>query len=152
MLWTLLLACHREQPPPAGSPPVLDGALHFDGPPPRNLIMLSVDTLRRDRVGRYDAGPSLTPFLDARMEEAVALDELSSCSNWTVAATTCVLAGATNLDRAEARGMVPILVDDPLAPIPADTPLLPFWLEQEGFASILVSANSYFSDLYGNAQ
>jgi arylsulfatase A-like enzyme len=132
--------------------------LSFYGPPPRNIVMISVDTLRRDHLGRYRAGPTLTPFLDARMAEGFALDDVMGCSNWTVAGTACALAGASNLDRAEARGMVPILTGSPLENIPkagdplGPTPLLPSFLREYGFTSLLVTANGYFSNAYGNAQ
>jgi arylsulfatase A-like enzyme len=162
-----ILACTNRPVGPAGSTPPVDSgvapttpglALRFTGPPPTNLVMISVDTFRRDHAGAYDDGPSLTPFLDARMAEAVTLDDATGCANWTVPGTACVLAGASNLDRAEARGMVPILVGQPLEPIPTasdpngPTPLLPSFLRAHGFSSLLVSANGFFSKAWGNAQ
>ena len=48
-------------PAPATSP----RGLVFDGPPPRNLLFLSIDTLRADAVGPDDA-----PFLAGLADEA----------------------------------------------------------------------------------
>ncbi|MBA2321064.1 MAG: sulfatase-like hydrolase/transferase [Deltaproteobacteria bacterium] len=172
MLLLALLAlagCHPDPPGTVPEPPDDEddtvgvaapaaANVTFVGPPPTNLVMISVDTMRRDHVGRYDDGASLTPFLDARMDEGFAADDMTGCSNWTVAGTACALAGASNLDRAEARGMVPILMDGPLAPIPqpsdpnGPTPLLPSFLRVHGFTSLLVTANGYFSNAHGNAQ
>ena len=36
-----------------------------EGPPPRNLLILCVDTLRADELGAYGRAPSVTPALDA---------------------------------------------------------------------------------------
>lgn len=134
----------------AGPPPPL--AVTFDGLPPKNLIMLSIDTLRRDHVGRYDDGPSLTPFLDELSSGAFVLDDFLACSNWTVASTACVLTGASNLDQAAARGMVPILLNNVLSPIPNPEPMLGTWLGEAGYSSLFVTSNGYFSRANGNAQ
>ncbi len=146
-------------PSTTGSPtPTGEPALQFDGPAPTNVLMISVDTLRRDHIGRYADGESLTPFIDSLLDASLALDDWAGCSNWTVAGTACVMSGAGNLDRAEARGMVPILVGLPLAAIPKDahplgpTPMLPSWLGEQGYNSRLVTTNGFFSDAYGNAQ
>ena len=39
-----------------------------------NVLILSIDTLRRDRVGRY-SGLDTTPFLDDWLGQALVLDE-----------------------------------------------------------------------------
>ncbi len=145
--------------PVTGDTAAVDAPLfpRFDGEPPRNVLFLSLDTMRRDHMGRY-GGTGLTPFLDQLAAEGFVLDDLSACSDWTVATTACVLSGASNLDRAEARGMVPILVGLPVKPIPrvgepnGPTPMLPRWLSQAGYSALLVSANGFFSSAYGNAQ
>ncbi|MCA9491140.1 MAG: hypothetical protein KC621_14520, partial [Myxococcales bacterium] len=73
----LLLACHGgtvtigdEGTTPTGTTEDTGGtppsALVFAGPAPRNLLVLSIDTLRRDHVGR-----GLTPFLDGLLASSV---------------------------------------------------------------------------------
>lgn len=54
--------------PPAGPGP----ALAFSGDAPTNLLFITLDTLRRDRIGRWDTAdrPSATPFLDGLLAEA----------------------------------------------------------------------------------
>jgi arylsulfatase A-like enzyme len=68
------------------------------------------------------------------------------------------MSGAGNLERAEARGMVPILVGKPVRAIPqgddplGPTPMLPGWLRDAGTHSRLFTTNGFFSRAWGNAQ
>ncbi len=110
---------------------------------PKNVVMISIDTLRRDRVGRYDASDR-TPALDALMASSVTLDDHTSCSNWTYASILCALGGRYN---AEA-GIAPEsddLADDPL---PRGVHLLGEVLRDAGFHTRLVSANHFLSERY----
>ena len=145
--WIALVGCTAGDPAPID----VAGPLRFDGPAPRNLLVLSLDTMRRDHLGLHGATHP-TPFLDSLAREGVWITDLAMCSNWTVASTACVLSGATNLDRAPERGMVPILMGDgPLASIP-ESPMLPKWLAQAGYDTLLATTNGFFSRAYGNAQ
>ncbi len=79
-------------PPAELSPP-----LSFTGARPTNLLLVSIDTLRRDDLGRW-AGGDTSPWLDAWLEEAVVLDHHRSCANWTYPAMACALTGNYNAD------------------------------------------------------
>jgi arylsulfatase A-like enzyme len=148
-----LWACAPDAPPLPDPTPAPELLPRFDGPVPQNLLMISVDTMRRDRMGRYSSSESLTPFLDELAAEGFAVDDAMACSNWTVASTACVESGAGLLDRAPDRGMIPIVTDRVLAPIPGPEEMLPRWLyDQGGYSSLLVTTNGYFSASYGNAQ
>lgn len=157
MSFPLLLACGGPAtlplpdvvttPADTASAPALLPA--FAGPVPTNLLMLSVDTLRRDHVAPFG---TITPFLAELAAESFVLTDFTSCSDWTVASTACVLSGASNLDRAADRGMVPILVQTVLDPIPRGEAMLPWWLGKAGYTSLLVSSNNFFGGSFGNAQ
>ncbi len=67
---------------------VLDGVTA-----PKHLIGISIDTLRRDAVGRYNSAITDTDFLDGLLAKSVALDNHRSCSNWTFPAMTCAFTG-----------------------------------------------------------
>lgn len=123
-----LVACTSTDPPSASS--VLELAT-----PPRNLLLVSVDTLRRDRVGRYAADTSeRTPFVDQLLREGVAFEDHRSCSSWTYASMLCALTGAYNEDI----GFVPARDTGLLTTMPPDIELLTSWLDMD---SVLVSAN-----------
>lgn len=69
-----------------------ESALAFLGAPPRHLLMISIDTLRRDQLTRY-GGHGNMPFLDGLLDEGVALDDHVACSNWTLHSTVCAMTG-----------------------------------------------------------
>ena len=108
--------------------------------PPQNVVMISIDTLRRDRVGRYD-GSDRTPTLDAVLSAGVTLDDHRSCSNWTYASLLCALGGRYN---AEA-GIAPESDDLDDDPLPQGVRLLGEVLRDSGFHTRLVSANHFLS-------
>ncbi len=90
----LLLACTGADPEPA---PEDGGLLSFPEERPQNLLVVSLDTVRRDRVGRYGGGDT-TPVLDALLTRSVVLDQHRACSNWTYPALVCLYTGASPTD------------------------------------------------------
>lgn len=120
--------------------------LTLEGPRPRNLLILSVDTLRRDKVGRYSGG-GLTPFLDGLLDQSVALDDFRSCSNWTYASMICAQTGRSMVDHGfEPAGRRPDgAVEEAGSVVPEDLEVLPVWLAQAGYATSLVSTTRFLS-------
>jgi arylsulfatase A-like enzyme len=70
------------------------GGLAFEEDLPRNLLVVSVDTTRRDYLS-YFSGDSVTPNLDRVLEESYVLANHRSCSNWTGPSMTCIASGKT---------------------------------------------------------
>jgi len=138
-------AAYAEDTVTVDAPP--ESVLQFEGARPQNLLVISIDTLRRDRIGRY--GRDTMPFLDGLLEEAVVLDDHRSCSNWTFASLICVQTGQTNVDlglepatEAHAEGE-----DLPGSEVPDDLVALPTWMQEAGFATSLVTTTRLLSDL-----
>ena len=127
--------------PPGPSPQSL---LHFSGDAPANFIVVSLDTTRRDFVGRY-GGAAVTPHLDRFLTEGVALDNHWSCSNWTGPAMTCVVTGNSPLDL----GWWPLSAD---SAVPSGDPDLPslaqLFRAQRGYTTGLITANVVFDRLF----
>ena len=114
-----------------------DDTAAAQSPPHRSVLLLSLDTLRRDHIGRYGGGDG-TPFLDALAEQSLALDAHHACANWTYGAMMCFLGGADGVDLgwvAYGGGEAPR--------IPEDIVLLPQVLSKSGFATGLISTNGY---------
>lgn len=120
--------------------------LVFPDGPPRNLLMISIDTLRKDALSIYGSATP-TPTLDRLITEGVALDDHMQCSSWTFASTTCTLAGRYPEDLR----YMPRLTQDQ-DPVPEGTPLLASWLGEAGVTSLLQSPNAWLSERWGNAQ
>ena len=102
----------------------------FERTVPANVLMISIDTLRKDHLSRYDpAQRGLTPFLDGLMETGFVLDDHLTCSNWTFPGITCTLLGRNQTEA----GFMPQL--EPAAqrvPWPEGQPFLADWLREGG--------------------
>lgn len=153
-----VVACDRKDidddplptPDDTSLPLVGTEALRFRGRIPKNLIFLSIDTLRKDHLGTYGNGRQLTPFLDQIAAQGAVFDDHAQCSCWTFGSTTCTLAGRYNIER----GHIPRLngTDENRPPVPPGTPFLATWLGQAGFYSVIVSGNDWLSTNWGNTQ
>jgi arylsulfatase A-like enzyme len=126
--------------------PATDTVPAFLGRVPKNVLMLSLDTFRRDHMHRY-GGDDDTPFLNELARTGFPLDDHTTCSNWTFAGTTCTLLGSYNVER----GHVPRL-GRLKTPVPDGTELLASYLGEAGYHTILISPNAWLGPQWGNAQ
>jgi arylsulfatase A-like enzyme len=123
-------------------------ALVFEQPP-TNLLVVSIDTLRRRSLGRYGAGIT-SPFLDGLAADGVVLDDHMTCSNWTLPGVLCTLAGRQFGDL----GVVPRHTDGlSTGGLPDGAKVLSMWLSDAGYSTGLVSTNvnlsaSFFGSAY----
>ena len=62
---------------------------------PRNLILISIDTLRQDRLGAYGYARPTTPALDALAARGVVFEDATAPSSWTVPSHVSLLTGLT---------------------------------------------------------
>jgi arylsulfatase A-like enzyme len=119
----------------------------FYGSVPRNILMLSIDTFRKDSLSKY-GGVSYMPFLDDLVTTGFTADDHLTCSNWTFAGTTCTLLGRSNVDA----GFVPSLPYASRERVADGTPFLASWLGDVGYYSVLITGNSWLSPLWNNTQ
>jgi arylsulfatase A-like enzyme len=134
LLPLVLLAC---RPAPVASP-----LLALDDPP-RNVLIVSIDTLRRDAIGRY-GGAAATPVLDGLLDRGVTLDDHRSCASWTYPSVTCALTGVDS----ELLGFVPQR-DGAFTALPGDVRLLADLVPHR---TALVSANPLLGPDTGTAR
>ena len=85
----ILGAC-RSSPPPAA--PLTSGALRGT-----SVLLITVDTLRRDRLGAYGGRPGLTPTLDALAAAGIRFNRAFSHAPMTLPAHASILTGRTPL-------------------------------------------------------
>lgn len=137
----------RPAPSPTPPSPRDSGTPYVPGPL-RNVLMISIDTTRRDHVDRYATdGEVRTPFLASLLATGVAFDDHQQCSDWTYGSTTCTLEGRLNEDT----GWLADLNAD-RTPIPLGRRTLAARLGELGWHSMLVSSNDWLSDSWNNAQ
>lgn len=147
MLLTLLAACTGSTwpAPPDWGDETTDTFPQFYGRVPKNLLVISMDTFRKDHLDRY-GDTHAAPFLSTLADAGVAMDDHLQCSNWTYASTSCTLAGRLN----EQAGMIPKLSDTLATPWPQGTPFLASYLHDAGFYSIIASTNGWLSPEWNN--
>lgn len=114
-----------------------------------NVLLLSIDTTRADRVNSNGyAGSTTTPNLDALLASGLALRNHRSCSTWTMPSFLCVWTGQdalglgvwVDIDRGD---------DGALDPYPNDElPSLAWHLDEAGYATQLVTGNLLISGAY----
>jgi arylsulfatase A-like enzyme len=106
----------------------------------KGVLLVSIDTLRRDHVGAYGYRPPTTPRLDALSHEAVFCEDAVSSSSWTLPAHLSML---TSVDPGAHGGV------DMSHGFNHRAPTLTALLHQAGFATQAVTSHLYVSAVYG---
>ncbi len=104
----------------------------------QNLLLLSVDTYRRDYLERYGATTGLTPFVDELAARSLVLDRHSSCSNWTLGGVLCANNGRYSADF-DFVARLPVAHRE----VVPERASLASWLRDEGFVTILLTSNGW---------
>src|SRR5438874_2490721 len=58
-----------------------------------NVLLVTIDCLRRDRLSAYGYHRATTPFLDGVLDEAIHCTSAHSVSSWTCPAVVSLLTG-----------------------------------------------------------
>ena len=106
----------------------------------RGIVLVSIDTLRRDHVGAYGYGPPTTPRLDALGRAGLVADDAVSVSSWTLPSHLSML---TSVDPAVHGGT------DMRHGFAGRVDTLPAVLRAAGFATQAVTSHLYVSGVYG---
>lgn len=120
-------------------------ALVFTGARPTNLLVISLDTTRRDQLGVF-SGLDTTPFWDGILSSSVLLADHRSCSNWTAPSMICATTSRFPVDDDYWPTSVYNTGDvGPIDGIPDDLPTLASVLVGDGYTTHLVTGNGVFS-------
>jgi len=106
----------------------------------RGIVLVSIDTLRRDHVGAYGYARPTTPRIDALAGQGLVLDDAVSASSWTLPAHLSLLTGSDP----GAHGGV-----DMEHGFNRRLPALPELLRARGYATQAVTSHLYVSGVYG---
>lgn|GEM_PF-1773523 len=109
---------------------------------PDNVVVVVIDTLRRDHLATYGYSRDTAPFLGELARQGVIFDGLSP-SSWTKPATASLLTGLHPL-RHQAEGRVDAL--------PEDAVTLAERLHDAGYRTLGVSANGWVTSAFGFAR
>ena len=97
-----------------------------------NIIFITLDTLRRDRISE-----SHMPNLSAILDEAIVLRSNRACSNWTFVSMGCLLTGRSSIEQS----FVPMDITD----YPDSAEMLPEILREQGFHTRMVGSHVLLS-------
>jgi len=113
------------------------------GPDRPNVILISIDTLRPDRMGVYGHRPmgrSTTPFLDELAAKGALFADAVSSSSWTLPGHYALFTGLPD----DLHGMV-----DDRVPCPEDVPLLAELFQQAGYRTGGFFSGPYLHPFFG---
>jgi arylsulfatase A-like enzyme len=106
----------------------------------KGIVLISIDTLRRDHVGAYGYEKPTTPRLNALARTGVLCQDAVSTSSWTLPAHLSML---TSADPAAHGGV------DMEHGFNHRLPTLAATLKQAGFATQAITSHLYVSSVYG---
>jgi len=120
------------------SPPGCVRSRQAAGPP--NILLISIDTLRRDHLGCYGYRRATTPCIDKLARRGVLYERPNSTSSWTLPAHTSLLTG-----------LYPAFhgVQDDGVSLPEEIPTLAGNLKSDGYRTLAVVSHLYVSSRFG---
>ena len=107
---------------------------------PRNLILISLDTLRADRVGAYGYDRDTSPALDALAARGARFETVIAESSWTLPSHVTLMSGLPP----QIHGVV-----IPNQAPSAEVPLLAEVLRARGFRTLGLTAGRFLNRRYG---
>jgi arylsulfatase A-like enzyme len=117
----------------------IEVVFEWDGASPKNILMISVDTWRKDGFDYFSEDEDiLTPVLNGLVEHSVVLENHQSCSSWTYPSVICVMTGSDLLSV----GLIPTTSATP-KPVPTEQWMLPRFLNEQGYNTYGVMSSSY---------
>lgn len=123
----------------------------WDGTPRPDIVLITVDTLRADRLGAYGRQPTLTPELDRAAAEGVLFRRPLASAPWTMPSIASLMTGVSSLEHGAGQPQAP-------GPTFLRTPLDDQWqvlaerLRNAGYRTRAVVNNAFLSADRGFAQ
>ncbi len=121
-------------------------------PQPPDVVLVSVDTLRADRVWPVARSREIAPFLASIAESGVSFRRAYSTTSWTAPAVASLLSGTYPSRHGVEHGAFwrgGILGQEML---PEGLPLLPELLRERGYRTFGITANGHLAEEFGFAR
>lgn len=123
--------------------PILDCAPLVGPGRPRDVILISLDTVRADRLAVYGGNAATSPQLAALAQDAVVFDQAISAAPWTLPSHVTIMSGQYP-DRHGSHA--------PTSHIAATTPLLAESFRAAGYETIAYTGGGYVNPEFGFAR
>jgi len=123
--------------------PIVEGGTRTDEPDELDVLVVSLDTTRADRMSLYGHSRKTTPNLDRLAQSSVVFDHAGSTAPWTLPSHVSFFS-AQYPDR---HGVI-----GPASHVPRDLPWLPRIARNEGYATFAVTGGGYVNSEFGFAR
>ncbi|MFT5441941.1 MAG: arylsulfatase A-like enzyme [Myxococcota bacterium] len=121
-----------------------------DAPPERpNIVLVTVDTQRADRLGSYGYPKSTTRFLDSLAVDGIRFERAYSASSWTVPSVVSLLTSLNPTVHGVERGLFLAGEVTQQEAIPESVAVLPELLRERGYTTFGVTANEHLAARFG---
>lgn len=140
------MGCADNEVPSTVTTEVSTPLFEYSGVHPTNVLMISIDTWRKDQVDTTLSSSDKTssaPFISNMVSEGVHLSNHHSSSSWTYPSMTAALAGQDLVTM----NFVPS-IGDKTGIMPATVTFLPTLLSNEGYNTGIVTANGFLCSEY----
>jgi arylsulfatase A-like enzyme len=118
----------------------INGALKLTDGRPTNLLVISIDTLRRDHINAFGyTRRETTPTIDQMITGGVGLYNHRSCSSWTLPSFLCFLTGKNQISM----GHWPPNNDGLPPATPDEITLMAEYFSDKGFYTMLTGASGF---------
>ena len=114
-----------------------------------SLLLITIDTLRADRLPFYGYKMNTAPFLGKLAERGIVFTNAYSTSSWTVPAATSLVTGVYPSSHGVIQGSVRKGRIYKQAPVPKKLPNLPEQLRALGYRTYAVTANYHLTKELG---
>ncbi len=129
-----------------GSRPLRPPRLTRAGGGPPNLLILAVDTLRRDHLGLAGSPAGVSPAIDALAARGTDLAEVTAASPWTLSSFASSLTGLMpGLHGAHLAGPLRNMVEQPPGRLRGEATTLAMHLRRHGYRSASFHSNPFFA-------
>jgi arylsulfatase A-like enzyme len=103
----------------------------------KNVILITIDTLRRDVFGCYVNGASLAPFMDSLQDKCLRFDRAYATGPYTQASFPGILTSSYYLEYGKQKNL------------PAEKTLISEVVKREGIVTAAFHSNPYMSGFFG---
>jgi arylsulfatase A-like enzyme len=103
----------------------------------KNVILITIDTLRRDAFGCYGNGASLTPFMDSLQDKCLRFDRAYATGPYTQASFPGILTSSYYLEYGKQKNL------------PAEKTLISEVVKREGIVTAAFHSNPFLSGFFG---
>ncbi|HDY90123.1 MAG TPA: hypothetical protein ENH82_18645, partial [bacterium] len=103
----------------------------------KNVILLTIDALRKDVLGCYGNKDNLTPFIDSIQNKCIRFNRMQSIGPYTQASFPGILTSSYYFDYGKQKRLSP------------QRTLISEILKKEGITTAAFHSNAYLSDYFG---